>query len=163
MILDRVENKVVAAFSGHRMIPENNVAEIRAKVRREIKSLYAQGVYVFLNGMAIGFDMLAAEEVISLKKELPYIKLVAVIPCRQQAAKWRKDDIIRYNNILLNADEKVVLSENYFRACFLKRNDYMIDHAAHLICYYDGVEYGGGTFYTYRKARTKNLQISNVF
>ena len=37
------------------------------------------GITNFYCGMALGFDMLAAEEVISLKVELPNLKLVAVI------------------------------------------------------------------------------------
>ena len=38
------------------------------------------GITNFYCGMALGFDMLAAEEVISLKVELPNLKLIAVIP-----------------------------------------------------------------------------------
>ena len=73
------------AFSGHRTIAENCKDEIRKKLRGKIRLLYAMGFTNFLCGMALGFDMLAAEEVISLKAELPKLKLIAVIPFEGQS------------------------------------------------------------------------------
>lgn len=57
------------AFSGHRTIAEDRKDEIRKKLRGKIRLLYAMGITNFYCGMALGFDMLAAEEVISLKVE----------------------------------------------------------------------------------------------
>lgn len=68
------------AFSGHRTIAEDRKDDIRKKLRGKIRLLYAMGITNFYCGMALGFDMLAAEEVISLKVELPNLKLIAVIP-----------------------------------------------------------------------------------
>ena len=66
------------AFSGHRTIAEDHKDEIRKKLRGKIRLLYAMGITNFYCGMALGFDMLAAEEVISLKVKLPNLKLIAV-------------------------------------------------------------------------------------
>lgn len=73
------------AFSGHRTIAENCKDEIRKKLRGKIRLLYAMGFTNFFCGMALGFDMLAAEEVISLKAELPKLKLIAVYPLKDKA------------------------------------------------------------------------------
>lgn len=162
MILGMIEKNETAAFSGHRIIPAEKVDETRAKVRREIMALYAKGVHVFLNGMALGFDMLAAEEVIALRKEFPYIKLIAVVPFRNQSIKWGTEEKSRWWNILLQADENIFLSEYYFDRCFLKRNDYMVERAGRLVCYFNGRPYGG-TAYTYRMAKKKNMLISNLY
>ena len=55
----------------------------------------------------------------------------------------------------------VCLSETYFDGCFLRRNDYMLERASHIIAYYNG-EPKGGTFYTCRRAKRMNLEITNL-
>ena len=112
--------------------------------------------------MALGFDMLAAEEVIKLKEELKGVKLVAVIPYRGQSGRWTPYQRERYQRILNEVNEEIVLSEGYYNGCLLKRNDYMLAHASGIISYYDGKP-KGGTFYTCRKARLKGLDIINLY
>lgn len=68
----------------------------------------------------------------------------------------------RYLKILEKVDDVVVLSEYYYNGCFLKRNDFMLNHVAALLAYFDGMP-KGGTFYTVRNARRLGLQISNLF
>lgn len=95
------------AFSGHRTIAENCKDEIRKKLRGKIRLLYAMGFTNFFCGMALGFDMLAAEEVISLKAELPKLKLIAVIPFEGQSERWSAMEQDRYKSILAKADDSV--------------------------------------------------------
>ncbi len=59
-------------------------------------------------------------------------------------------------------DDVVVLSEYYYNGCFLKRNDFMLNHVAALLAYFDGMP-KGGTFYTVRNAKRLRLQICNLF
>lgn len=162
MKLDFIKLSEAAAFSGHRSLQQQSEEELREKVRKQIKSLYAKGVYAFFNGMALGFDMLAAEELISLKKELPYLIFVAVVPFRGQSDRWQVESRDRWATILKKADQVIFVSDSYFDRCFLKRNDFMIDRVGHLICYYDGKPFGG-TAYTYRKAKTKKRLITNLY
>lgn len=68
------------AFTGHRSIAPSKAGQIRQNVRKQIKDLYIKGIRFYLCGMALGFDMLAAEEVLALKKTLPSLKLIAVVP-----------------------------------------------------------------------------------
>ena len=55
---------------------ENLILNIRSAVR----SLVLNGCDTFLCGGSIGFDILCAEEVILLKREFPFVKLVCVLP-----------------------------------------------------------------------------------
>ena len=128
----------------------------------ERRLLFLLGFRKFVSGMALGFDMLAAEEVIKLKEELKGVKLVAVIPYRGQSGRWAPHQRERYQRILNEVDEEVVLSEGYYNGCLLKRNDYMLAHASGIIAYYDGKP-TGGTFYPCRKARLKGLDIINLY
>lgn len=90
-----------------------------------------------------------AEEVIKLKEELKGVKLVAVVPYRGQSGRWAPYQRERYQRILNEVDEEIVLSEGYYNGCLLKRNDYMLAHASGIIAYYDGKP-KGGTFFVFR-------------
>lgn len=63
---------------------------------------------------------------------------------------------------LEKVDDVIVLSEHYYNGCFLKRNDFMLNHVAALLAYFDGKP-KGGTFYTVRNAKRLSLQICNLF
>ena len=71
-------------------------------------------------GGALGFDTLAAQCVLSLKKQYPHIKLILVLPCITQTKGWSKDDIATYEEIKSQADKVVYTSYDYFRGCMLK-------------------------------------------
>ena len=130
------------AFTGHRHL-EDDFSE--KKLKKEIKHLIKEGVTTFYTGMAMGFDMLAAELVLSFKKKYD-IKLVCCIPCDNQDLYFSNSDKIRYAQILQSADEKVQTSTHYTKDCMHKRNRYMCDHADVLIAYCNRDT--GGTAYT---------------
>lgn len=68
----------------------------------------------------------------------------------------------RYNELMKEADDVIVLSETYFSSCFFKRNDFMLSHSCSVIAYYNGLP-KGGTFYTIRRARMLKMNIINVY
>lgn len=150
------------AFSGHRSIPEHREGELRKKLRGKIRLLYAMGIRIYYCGMAIGFDMLAAEVVLSLKSELPQLKLIAVIPFKGQSARWSYNEQARYNAILALCDDSILLSQAYYNGCLLRRNDYMLAQSCGLVVFFDGKP-KGGTFYTCRKAKSFGMDIINLF
>lgn len=151
-----------AAFTGHRFISYSKYPSLKASLRQTIKTLYTQGIHNFYCGMAIGFDMFAAEAVLSLKAELQELTLIAVVPYRGQSEKWSDTNRSRYNAILCKADQTILLSENYYKGCLLRRNDYMLSQSSCIIAYFDGNN-EGGTFYTCRKAAELNLPVKNIF
>ena len=110
----------------------------------------------------MGFDLLSAEVILSLKTEYKELRLIAVIPYRSQDERFSIADKKRYHSILHKADETTLLCENYHQGCLLKRNDYMLAHSSQVIAYFDG-ENKGGTFYTCRNAQAKDLPIINLF
>ena len=106
------------------------------------------GVDTFLCGMAIGFDLLAAETVLSLKKNYPQIKLVACIPCIGQEKYFSKTDQKRYTDAVKKADEQVILSDSYYRGCMQVRDKYMAERGDVMVAYCTKKE--GGAAYTVR-------------
>ena len=116
----------------------------------------------FICGMAMGYDLLAAETVLSLQSELPDLRLIAVIPYRGQTERWSDTMKSRYDDILRNANDTVILSEHYYQGCLLRRNDYMVIRSSRLITWYNGNP-KGGTFYTCRLAEANGLTVINLY
>lgn len=151
-----------AAFTGHRFLPFGNHEYLKEQIRNVIVECYNQGIHNYLCGMAMGFDLLAAETVILLKDKLVNLHLTAVVPYRNQSERWYTKDQSRYRVILGKADQIIILNEQYFNGCFLRRNDYMLSHSSRLIAYFDGKPQGG-TFYTCRKAQSYGIPVTNLY
>ncbi len=127
-----------------------------------IISLLDENCRVFYTGMAMGFDIIAAENVAILKKARPDldIKLVCVIPFENQCEKFSEYWQKKYNDILNTADEKIVLSENYYSGCYQTRNKYMVDNCDYVLTWYDGK--AGGTRNTLDYAAKCGRHILNI-
>lgn len=118
------------------------------------------GISVFMTGMALGIDQLAAELVLMAKKNQPKdgIELWCAIPYDKQAAAWTNRERVRYHTILNQANRVDYVSHQYYDGCLLARNRFMIDNATHLIAVYD--EQKGGTRYTVNYAEKKGLNVT---
>ena len=90
-----------AAFTGHRRYDGECDDALRAVVRE----LYGRGFRVFWSGMALGFDLAAAEAVLALRGELPGLRLCCAVPFPGQADRFPEADRLRYMRILDRADE----------------------------------------------------------
>ena len=137
------DKPISLAFTGHRTLDKD--FSVR-RLRKELKKQIEKGVYIFYNGMAIGFDLIAAETVLKLKARYPHIRFIACVPCYGQEKNFSETDQKRYARILKKADETAVLSSSYFRGCMQQRNRYMADRADVLMAYCNADT--GGTAYT---------------
>lgn len=135
---------------------------MKGRIRQAALACHQSGIRSFLCGMAAGFDLLAAEAVLELRMEYPDIRLIALIPFRNQPDRFSPMDKNRYQSVLGQADKVVVLSDSYFDGCFLRRNDYMLEHSCHVIAYFNG-EPKGGTYYTCKRAKRMGMKICNLY
>ena len=159
---NELENLKSVCFSGHRIVPFAKQNEIMRLLRNEITKSYHEGYRCFYCGMAVGFDLLAAKATLSLKTELPQIRIIAVLPCREQNEKWNEKNKVEYETILKKVDDVIIVSDHYHQRCFLQRNDYMVQRSSRLITLYDG-KFKGGTFYTLNKAIKNGLYVINIY
>lgn len=157
-----LEREKSITFTGHRIIPLVRQEEVKVRLTAAVAFACKSGMTRFYCGVALGFDMMAAEVVLSLKDQFPDIRLIAVIPFSGQSDRWDSSEQERYRQILAKADKVVVLSGNYFRGCLLRRNDYMLSHSCGVIAYYDGKPQGG-TSYTVRKAERMKMEVVNIY
>ena len=147
-----------ASFTGHRILPKDS-SELKESLTSEIKRLIESGVVNFWAGGAVGFDMLAEETVLELKKEYPHISLRLALPCsfEDQSVKWNKKQRERYYEIFEQADEAQIVSAKYTPDCMFERNRRLVDNSQYLICYLR--RKWGGTFYTVNYAEKQNTKI----
>lgn len=132
-------------FTCHRDISLIQRFVIKRRLEAEIKRLIDKGVVYFGSGGALGFDTMAALMVLKLKTANPQIKLILVLPCREQADRWSNADKMLYNEILQKADKVKYTSEHYSGYC---------------ICYL--TQKAGGTAYTVDYAKKHKLDITNL-
>ena len=148
------------SFTGHRILPSYLYGSIETAVSDEIKRLYSLGVRRFITGGALGFDMLCARSVLSLKGELSGITLTLALPCVGHDAKWSASDKKEFAEILKKADETVYVSEEYSRYCMFKRNRFMVDNSLYCVSYC--TKKSGGSYYTVNYAVTKQREITEI-
>lgn len=158
LVINEETQMKTCAFTGHRVLDGNFSKE---KLKKEIKKLIGRGVEIFYNGVAMGFDLLAAEAVLSLRKKHEKIKLVACVPCYEQEKNYIQKEKERYVKILKNADEVITLSDHYYRGCMQVRDRYMADRADVLLTYC--VKSEGGTAFTVQYFQKKYPQKEVIF
>lgn len=152
--------KKTCCFTGHREIPGQAQKKIAENLEKTVTELIDKGYLYFGAGGAYGFDALAAQTVLKLKKRYPNIKLILVLPCRTQTRRWRASDVEEHERIKAQADKVVYTSQEYTRDCFHKRNRHLVDHSSVCVCYLTKTT--GGTDYTVSYARLKGLDVLNV-
>ena len=151
----------VCCFTGHRDLSKEEYLELRPILQEKIEKLFLQGVDTFIAGGALGFDTMAATEVLNLQRRLyPSMKLILAIPCVGQEDRWTPIQKALYRQIRQLANGEFVLSPHYYNGCMHKRNDFMVEHSSHLIAFVKRSE--GGSAYTLRTARKKGLSICNL-
>ena len=120
-----------------------------ALLYEEIIKAIKNGYTTFISGMALGIDTYAAEIVLDLKSQFPFITLECAIPCETQAAKWSERYRNRYFGIVERCDKETMLQRHYSSDCMQKRNRYMVEHADLILAVWDGQPSGTGMTVTY--------------
>ena len=147
-------------FTGHRTIPMLKKWKIEKKLKETLEALIDNGYCYFGAGSALGFDTIAAQTVLGLKKKHPEIKLILVLPCKNQTRGWEEKDVSVYESIIEQADKVVYTQENYDRGCMFERNRHLVDNSSVCVAYL--TEEKGGTAYTVNYANQKGVKEINI-
>ncbi len=148
---------VTCCFTGHRIVPLKQKADILNKTEEICENLIKRGYKTFIAGGALGFDTICALCVLRLRDKYRDIKLVIAAPCKNQDKGWRETDSEIYREILGKADEVKFVSEEYSIGCMQKRNRFMVDCSSVCVAYLK--KNSGGTAYTVRYAADCDKEI----
>ena len=130
-------------FTGHR--PEKltrSETVIRKDLEIQICQAVADGLNVFITGMARGVDIWAAQIVLKLRGTGYPVKLICACPYAGFETGWNQDWQRQYREILAAADLVKYVCEDYSRSCFQIRNEWMVNHAARVIAVFNGEKSG---------------------
>ena len=103
----------------------------------------ADGLNVFISGMARGVDIWAAQIVLKLRNEGTDVKLICACPYKGFERGWSREWQHQYKEIVESADWVEYVCVNYSRKCFQIRNEWMVNHSARVIAVFCGEK--GGT------------------
>lgn len=135
------------------------------KFKQDLKIIFENaikcGYKTFLSGMAEGFDMIGTEILLKLKKK-HNIQIIAVVPCLGQELKWNAKQQERYNQILKQCDNKIILSSQYTPTCMNERNKYMVDNSSVCIACWNGKPSGTRNTLLYAKQTNCKIKIIKV-
>lgn len=148
-------------FTGHRILPANEATAILRKLDLILLPLIERGVRVFWIGGALGFDTLAAEHLLTLKRQFPQLVICLALPFDGYRNRWSEAQKSRAANIDAQVDHIIYCSHTPSKSAFLQRNRYMVDQSRYCIAYCNRST--GGTAYTLRYAQRKGLIIQNLF
>lgn len=161
--------KQTACFSGHRpnafpertMLGLSMVDLLKTLLAGSIELALQDGFRYFLDGLAEGVDLWAAEYLLYRKEhgDIP-MHLIAVEPCLHYLENRRsgKEEMMQY---VEHADALITIPMQG-KYSFLRRNDYMLEHSWRLICMI--CKQDGGTAYTLKQAvkDQKEIHCMNV-
>lgn len=157
-------------FSGHRpekLIGNGDVNDLSLRrilsiLDTCIEEAIKDGYDCFLSGMAKGVDLWAARLITEKKIKIPNLKLVAVIPYKNQSASYSASEKWEYNNIINKADQVIVLQDKYTKDCMKRRNYYMVDHSSKLIAVVKAMYSGTGQTINYAKKQGLDIRTIDV-
>ena len=149
------------SFTGHRKIEDRHKAGIENMIARAVRYAYELGCRRFFSGGALGFDTLAAKEVIRFRMSHPDCTLGLILPCKNQNERWGDDDCRMYDYILAQADTVEYVSDEYTDSCMRERNGRLAVSCDVLIAYVGRERSGSGQ--TLRMAKELGIEVYNLF
>ncbi len=156
------------SFTGHRpaRLPwgyderDARCMEFKFRLRESLEYLIGRGYVDFMSGGALGFDLMAAEIVLSLREKYPWVRLIMVIPFDGQADRWTEEQRRRWLGIIEASDRVVHVSHGYDRGVFFRRNHYLVENANLLLAAFDG--HPGGTAGTIAYAKRHGVKVVTI-
>ena len=149
------------AFTGHRRIEQRHRGRLEELLSRAIAYAYSEGCRVFITGGALGFDTLAAKEIIRFRLSHPDIAFKMIIPCKNQSESWSDEQVGMYEYTLANADEVEFVADEYSEGCMRERNQRLADSSDLLIAYVSRTYSGAAQ--TVRMATAKGKLVYNLY
>lgn len=156
------KRRQTACFTGHRQM-RAPAEEVERGVIKVVEELIQKGYLYFGAGGARGFDALASEAVLRLKKKYPQIHLILVLPfdCQfKHERNWEQAEIAQYHRLKTQASKVVVLAPEYSPGIYYRRNRHLVDNSSICIAYMD--RGNSGTSYTVHYAAEKGLPVINI-
>ena len=154
-------NAKICAFTGHRQIKAEHKNLIYKRLDAAIEYAYSLGCRTFLSGGAVGFDTIAAREVLRFKLTHHDVSLIMLLPCVEQDTLWSDRQRDDYGYLLRSADEIQYISDSYDDECMRRRNQALAQRCDIMIAYLSHSRSGAGQ--TVRMAEKEGKTVFNLY
>jgi uncharacterized phage-like protein YoqJ len=155
---------MIIALTGHRpeFFPKENqeswIQKIKENLTYNFNNILEKEDCLVLSGMCYGWDIIGAEVALEYN-----IEVIGCIPFKG----FGKNFPDSWKNRMKDVQEqcKIVhyVQEDYTKDCFFNRDRYMVDRADIIFSLLHPEAQKGGTFYTVKYAKSKNLPILNFW
>ncbi|MBR5140285.1 MAG: DUF1273 family protein [Clostridia bacterium] len=152
---------MTCSFTGHRQIEPEMRQSLTELISKAVEYAYSEGCRDFICGGALGFDTLAAREVIRFRMTHADVRLLLALPCTNQDDMWSERQRDTYNYTLSVADEVIYVSDLYTPTCMAERNSLLAERADILIAYLGRQRSGAAQ--TVRMAQRLGKRIYNLY
>lgn len=143
-------------FTGHRNLGGFGPSVMQQWVKREVGKFFqrVRPMEVFI-GMALGADLIAAEECVRLK-----IPFIAVLPYIGQERAWGAAQQNWYQSVLKHARGTMVVSAGgHTNAKLHRRNHVIVDRCEKLLAVWDGREGGTAQCIDYAQENERDITV----
>jgi uncharacterized phage-like protein YoqJ len=149
------------SFTGHRTVALRDLEGVKQLLALTVERAYNAGIRDFYSGGALGFDTLAAYAVMEFREKHPDVRLIMLLPCRDQDKLWSAQQRKKYAEMLSLADCIEYVSESYDGECMRRRNAELVSRARLVICYLYNQR--SGTAQTVRLAKEGGRAVWNLW
>lgn len=165
------DKSTTVCFSGHRpeKLPDNgDLTSLKMKgvlsmLYYEIQQSIEQGFKTFIIGGAKGIDLWAAEFIMQFKhRGSDDIDLVIALPYKDFGANYKGMELFLRGNAVKTSSMIINVSEEPSKACYRKRNQFMIDHSSRLIAVISDLKSGTGQTVNYAEKNGIETKIINA-
>lgn len=167
----KTNTDITIGFTGHRpsSLPwkYNESAPSCIAFKKDLYTMLEKAIQngwtSFISGLAIGYDTIAAETVLELKKKYKDVKIYGAIPHPGQEAKWTDDAKARYKKLLKKLDDYVICSESYDGPeTMYKRNQFIVDNSSVIVALWNGSPRSGtANTVNYAKKQGRKVRVIN--
>lgn len=166
-----MENKKTCCITGP--FPENlpygydendqNCIKFKSAIRAAIEDqIHGNHISRFITTVNIGVEMLAAEEVLRIKKNTPQVMLTSVLPFEGQANEWPEPLRDRYFSIHKQSDDVHSVQLRFDDTCAYNTRDYLTDRADVLLAFWDGKPGEIESIVQLAKQKAKQVIVYNI-
>lgn len=148
------------SFTGHRVIKPEHLKTVEDRLRRAVEYAYSHGCRIFYCGGALGFDTIAAREVIRFCVLHSDAALRLILPCPAQDEMWNTHQRDAYSYILKNAESVEYAADEYDASCMRKRNARLAELGDIVVAYL--YKNASGAAQTVRIAKRLGKPVYNI-
>lgn len=122
-------------FTGHRQLSPAELSLLTRETDAAIATVYGMGCRAFYAGGALGFDTLAALQVIAFRERHPDVRLYLILPCRDQCRAWSEEEVRVYREIQTASDGYRYIRDAYDGHVMRDRNAALVAETDACIAY----------------------------